>query len=373
MKSKEHLPLILSIAAFLVVGLLVIKPNSEEVAPPYASSSAAPDGVKGLFTLFDESDIQVGAWTKPWTQLPDRGNQTLIVIEPRDIVDEEIEQIEDWVALGNELLVFVDEPNDWEMFSSTDGWDHGDAVQDIVGMSGLETMGLGEVSTDDRLEYREDLERILIDDNGILAGRMEIGEGGISLFLLPDWLRNDTILENDHFELLWPHLKREDGLVWFNDYHRGIQDKPGLLAAYPNWFLAVVLQLVIGALLWIWYKAVRFEPAYTPREWTVRRGDETLLAVGGWYERQKLTREAFEQQMTYVRSLLREQWGLRTDASDPQVLAAARRHWQQEDVERLADLLQSWQEAQKMSSYPATKFLTDSQKADFVIKKLQGE
>lgn len=376
--NGQRVGLAVSIVAFILIGLVIIKPDVP-VKPPYTSNSASPDGVKGIYTLLKEQGVSVKEWRKEWRFLPQAGHQAMVVIQPQELEEHEIIGIEDWVYAGNDVLLLDSEPWQWVDFeleeAMTESATASSSISIVDGNSDhAEGTGLtGDIDSEFRLALSEEIEPLLMDELGIIAGRISLGEGSITVFLTPEWMRNDQILEHSHFELLRPYLPVQSNAIWFDDYHQGIKEKPGLLAVYPPWLLAILLQIAIGTLLWLWFKAVRFGPAYTPRAWTVRRGDETLLAAAGWYERRKLTRDAIMHQSQYVRSLMREHWGVPLEANDPQVLAAAKLHFSKEDVTRLASLLQSWKEAEIAIVYPMKQFVKDSKQAVTIIQKLEKE
>ncbi|MCL6459258.1 MAG: DUF4350 domain-containing protein [Gorillibacterium sp.] len=372
--SKPHFILGFCIIAFFIFGLVLLKPDVPD-QPPYLSSSAEPAGVKALFTLMQEKGTPIKAWKQPWRSLPNSSGQTLVLIEPRRIGLDEQGEIMDWVSQGNEVMLFASNPAEWELFQLEDSGRPNtvsaiSAQQKLIPTNAKLT---GEVSTAYRLLQEADMEPLLQDTFGLIAARIPVEAGSVTIFLTPEWLRNDTILRESHFAMIWPYLSEQPAALWFDEYHHGFVDKPGVLAAYPVWLLAVLLQVVIGVLLWLWWKAVRFGPAYTPRAWTVRRGDETLIAAAGWYENRQLAHEALEHQTRYVRGLLRERWGVLLDANDQQVLAVARLHWSKEHTNALAALLQSWRQVQQSPTCSKKRFLETSRKADVIIQKLEGE
>ncbi len=372
-RNGQLFGLALGIAAFVVIGLALSSPDAP-AQPPYASSSAGPAGVKGLYALLKEQDVPVKAWKQSWKSLPQTGGQALIVVEPHDVGAAEMAAIKEWAAAGNDVLLLEDDPWQWEEhfpLKAAEAGTEPEAIEAAEAESGGPLTGI--VASAYRLESGGSLEPLLTDRQGIVAGRVSSGGGSVTVLLAPEWARNDRILDHSHFELIWPLLPLEADAVWFDDYHHGLRQAPGMLAAYPDWLLAVLLQLAVGAALWLWLQAVRFGPAYTPRSWTVRRGDETLLAAAGWYERRKLTREAAAHQEAYIRSLLRQRWGVPPQASEQQVLAAAKRRWNGADAERLAGLLGQLREAGSLPEYPVKRFVKDSRQADGIIRKLEKE
>ncbi|MDO3679933.1 DUF4350 domain-containing protein [Paenibacillus ehimensis] len=374
-RNKLQIALAVSIVAFLLFGYVLVKPDLPD-HPPYLSTSADLDGTKAVFTLLKEQGAPVKAWKQPWRSLPSGGRHKLIVIQPYSLAAKEWEEIRTWVSGGNELVLFHDAPEPLDAFPLTKTGQAGSAAVAITDLTQQSGTGLsGKVASAYRLKEATGIKPLLKDERGIIAGRAAVGQGSITLLLVPEWMRNDRILEHSHFELVRPYIQTspETAALWFDEYHHGLYEKPGLLAVYPGWLVAVLLQLTLGALLWLWLKGVRFGPAYTPRAWTVRRGDETLLAAAGWYERRGLAREALAHQARYIRGLMRERWGVRLDATVTQALAAAKPHLSKEELERLAAVMRSWQAAEEAASYSPKQFEKDSRMADSVIRRLERE
>ncbi len=370
---KRQLALLLSVLAFLILGYLLVKPGLPDY-PAYLSGSPAANGTKGLYVLLKERGEPVKAWRKPWSSLPETQGHSLVVIQPLSLTDKDRENALRWVERGNDLLLFHSSPPEWTPFAYSKLEKVNTEAVPITDLLQPEApTRTGSIAASVRIQEASGVEPLLRDEEGVVAARSQHGQGTVTLVLMPQWTRNDTVLANAHFELLWPYLPQDRQAVWFDDYHHGVQDKPGLLAIYPAWLLAVIAQAAAAAALWLWLKAVRFGPAYTPRSWTVRRGDETLLAAAGWYDRRGLAREALSHQEAYVRSLLREKWGVRTDATDGQILAAARLHGDKADAEWLAGLLASFRKARESSVYTSKQLEQDSRAADELIRKLEGK
>jgi hypothetical protein len=170
---------------------------------------------------------------------------------------------------------------------------------------------------------------------------MAMGAGHLTMVLTPEWLTNERILAHSHFELVWPLFAHPWSTVWLDETHHGYGTTPGLPAVYPAWIKLAALQLGLALLAWLWLRGKRFGPVYTPRAWTVRRGDETLLAVAGWYERLGFSREALSHQQLHLRQLLFERWGLSPSATAQQAANAARGRWPEAQAARLARLLEA--------------------------------
>ncbi|WP_281886440.1 DUF4350 domain-containing protein [Paenibacillus sp. YYML68] len=392
--NRRLVALMLSVAAFLVLGYVFVKPKLQDY-PPYLSSSADRDGTKAVYTLLEEKGAAVQAWERPWSQLPKGTGQTLVVVQPYEVAEREWSELQSWLKQGNELLLLHGAPTSFPPFvteelkrdreteSSPQRVDVDRLLSSETGPFMVQVTDLNRpgdksftavIASNYRLKPVEGMNPLLQDDKGILAARFVVGSGGMTLFVVPEWLKNENVLQHAHYELLAPYLPQERSAIWFDEYHHGIQQKPGLLAVYPNWLLAVMVQLTIGLLLWLWLRAVRFGPAYTPRSWTVRRGDETLQAAASWYERRGLALDALAHQERFIRSLLRARWGVRHDATDAQLLHTAKQQLEPRQVEQLAELLRRYNEAQAGSGrYTAKQLLEDSRRADGLIHTLEKE
>lgn len=376
LNKRERAGIVVIVILFVIAAFFFIRPESPKY-PPFVSMSPAPAGVKGLYVLMEESGINVKSWRRSWSTLPDANGHALIVIEPGQVAQEERERLLAWIERGNDVIWLEQHPEGW-----TEALDHRallseTAKADISRISRVEDVTRSDsrqyeavIHSPFRIADEAGFEPLLRDEYGTIAARLTIGEGTLSLFVVPRWMQNETILEHHHFELLWPHLKQPWDAVWFDDYHHGYRDAGGFINVYPDWMLALFIQLVLAVLLWLYAGAIRFGPAYTPREWKVRRGDETMLAAASWYERKKLTKDAIGWQRQFVRELIRERWGVGPEASEQQVLAAARANADKKTVEQLAQLLQRWENIDQLHSYPPKMFFEDSRLADEIIRNL---
>ncbi|TXK80993.1 hypothetical protein [Paenibacillus sp. N3.4] len=198
----------------------------------------------------------------------------------------------------------------------------------------------GEVDTGYRIKPGDQGQVLFQDERGVLASRYLEGTGSITVVLTPNWMLNGTIDKESHFELIWPLFAKSWDAVWVDETHHGLVKKPGLLAIYPVWLVFASVQLGLALLLWLWLRGKRFGPVYTPRAWTVRRGDEGLQAVAAWYERLGYREEALAHQQQLLRQLLQQRWGLSPSASVAQAAEAARSRWPEAQAAQLARLLE---------------------------------
>ena len=315
-RNKHAIGLIVCVMLFIGLGLAIVRPQPERMAP-YVSFSADVDGTKGVMTLLQEKQAPVKAWKRSWSGLPAGKGQALLVVEPGAPLDGEWAKLLGWVAQGNELLLFSRDPGAGEVFRT----ERSDALSGnaaVMRQEGIETVErLAEIRTKQRIVLEDGDVELLRDSSGVIAARRAYGEGAVVAAVAPEWLTNENVLKHDHFEFVWPWLVGDGSrtVLWVDEYHHGYEDTAGFLAAYPAWLVAVCAGLAVSLLLWLWQRGKRFGPAYTPRAWTVRRGDETLRAVAAWYERGRFQSEALAHQARALRRLLLARWGLPLDAS----------------------------------------------------------
>ncbi|MEJ8544435.1 DUF4350 domain-containing protein [Brevibacillus borstelensis] len=370
---KSRLVLGAAILLFLLAGIMLLKPSSQSYSA-YVSFSPNPNGIKAVIELLGQKREAIKEWKKPTGFLPEGTSQAMLLVEPYSLQEEEQEELLQWVEKGNDLFVFQRKP---------EGWEDADLSASLVGQyrsekqkvdsSLLASPGFGQAETEWRLDPSDEMEPLLSDEKGILAGRRQVGEGTVSLFLVPEWLTNGRIMELNHFELIWPYLQGDWSVVWIDEYHHGYQQRPGILAIYPDWLIVSLAQLAIALLFFIWRQGKRFGPVYTLREWTVRRGDETLLAISSWYERRRLSSDALQIREAYLRQLLADRWGLHKGTTDYEIVRTAESHWTAQEAGKLSHALALLEGAKQDRHYTTKRLVADSRLLDDVTKRLEKE
>jgi hypothetical protein len=365
--------LCVAVLLLISVGWMVGKPSAAQY-PPFYTGSAHPNGTKAVATLLEEKGKSVKEWRQPLRFLPTHKGQALVVIEPNQMTTGEQEDILSWVDSGNDLILFEEWPADWEGLPfQTDYADEENSIaRNIMGPL-LGEGHSGEAQTMVRLREAPGMEVLLYDDQGILAGKTQVGSGTVTLFLVPEWMTNGQISRHSHFESIWPYLQEDWSVIWMDEYHHGLQQKPGLLAIYPGWLIAGCAQLALALLLWLWWRGKRFGPIYTLREWTVRRGDETLLAVSRWYERKQLARDALHHRENYIRQLMHDRWGLHRRADRMEIIRLARTKWNEAETGKLTQALDRLEQAKSGARYTQKQLLADSLLLDEITNRLEKE
>jgi len=361
--------LVVALLLLLLIGAFVVKPEAPAY-PPYVASSAQADGSKAVVLLMQEKGMRVREWWQPMKFLPPQEGQVLVSLQPRGVIERE--ELLDWVAAGNDLILFDEEPQDWEEASFTVRTIEKGMVQRKIHGPHLVADATGTARTTARLKEDPDMETLISDEAGILGGRTQVGDGTITLFLVPEWMTNGQIAKQAHFEAIWPFLQEKWSVVWMDEYHHGYREQPGIFALYPGWLIAGFAQLGLLLLFVVWWRGKRFGPIYTLREWTVRRGDETLLAVASWYERRRLAVDALRHREAYLRQMLYERWGIPQRAELHEIVSMARSKWSIEESEQMDRVLQRLEQA-KTGKYTPKQLLADSLLLDEIIKRLEKE
>ncbi|MGG1661519.1 DUF4350 domain-containing protein [Brevibacillus sp. NRS-1366] len=365
--------IVIAILFLLVLGWFILRPSSMHY-PPYLAASAQPDGIKAVLLLLEEKGKSVKEWRQPMRFLPGQEGQALLAVEPNHMTIDEQEEIRNWVERGNHLILFEKSPIEWEELPFTTHFTEEKNSKERNMRGPLLGEGYsGRADSLVRLNEAQSMEALLYDDQGILAGRTSVGKGSITLFLVPEWMTNSQIERHSHFEAIWPYLLGDWPLIWVDEYHHGLQQKPGFFAIYPGWLIVICTQLAIVLLLWVWWRGKRFGPVYTLREWTVRRGDETLLAVSSWYEQRSLAQDAFLHREAYLRQLIHDRWGLHQRADRSELIRVAKTKWTDSEVSKLASLLERLEQAKSGERYTKKKLLVDSLLMDEMSKRLEKE
>lgn len=375
--------LAVAVVLFLAAGLFLVREKAPDQVP-YVSFSADLDGTKAAAEMIEGVAADVRQWRQPWTQLPEPvPGGVLAAIQPATggIDPKERDSVLQWVERGNHLLLFQQQPDEW---AGMNGERLEKTPDTAAGAFPVKRLRPGspavEVLADKpvtryRLQGAEPSEQLLTDDFGTLAASRIYGEGTITIVLTPEWLRNDTIDRHGHFELVWPILRGLSAgrTVWIDEYHHGITSKPGLFAVYPGWLLAVYAQLALAFLCWLWIRGKRFGPVHTPREWIVRRGDETLLAVSGWFRKRRLNGHLLREQELYVRQRLQDRYGIRAQAPISEWVETVRSRAGDRAASELQVILEELERVSGSDSVPDREFLQASGKIAEWIEKLDKE
>lgn len=281
-----------------------------QLYPNYVSDSPSPTGVKGLYTYLNKERK-----AKRWSHTPDllprgQANQLLMMVEPSIIPDEkQMKAYMDFVAAGNTILLLKNNPKGMFDFKTAPIADVDDenTVMKVVDQN--KKAYKAEIRSDFRLETRQGDIVLLHDQAGTVALKRNVGKGQLIVGVTPEWLTNGNILAKDHLPLVIS-LLNESGApsILFDEYLHGTEDASSTLTVYPKWFILLILQGIILAILWLWLQGKRFGPIFVPREDSVRFSDEGIRALSAWYLRGRRYHDSLLIQADYVKLLLQEHW-----------------------------------------------------------------
>lgn len=367
----------LGICLFIALGIFLMPQNPTQY-PEYVTESPSPSGVKAFYTLLEKNSAQVEQWKKPTQSLSFMASrQLMIMVAPSNPLNSrEIEQWKKWLAAGNQLWLLDRNPKGlFNLQTSLVSPENIPATNQalnpqttVQGFEDWEGTYQALLHTDARLIAESNDHVLLQDEHGILALSRAYGQGELMVLLAPEWLTNGLILEESHLELVLPFILRADPqVIWFNDFAHRNKNLPTVLGVYPVWFIVLLTQVLIGFLLWLWYKGKRFGSVLTPRESVVRFGDERIKAVASWYERGKFYQESLAIQDEFLRHTVQERWGISSTLQEPEFIDAT---LQRLPRDQQAQWLQTWQDLKdtytnKMSLQTylkCSKLLNDMQK-----------
>ncbi|MBS4199248.1 DUF4350 domain-containing protein [Bacillus sp. FJAT-49732] len=307
--KKTWIWLILLLIIFIFASFIMFsqKPKSY---PNYVSDSPSPTGVKALYTYLHQHYETVNRWTHAPTLLnKGAGNQLLIIVEPFFMpTTEEIDEYKEFMNTGNSILLFSKNPEGYfDLKSERLEENLSDKNIKIKDQNG--TTYKGKISSSIRLQTNKQDTVLLHDKEGVIAFKRAFGDGHLIISITPEWLTNGQVLSNDNVPLFLSLINEEKGdSILFDEYlHKG-ENASSIWTVYPNWFLILMLQILVLSVLWLWAKGKRFGPILVPREETVRFSDEGIKALAAWYSRGQRYHESLLIQADYIKQLLQERY-----------------------------------------------------------------
>ncbi|WP_339161350.1 DUF4350 domain-containing protein [Siminovitchia sp. FSL H7-0308] len=334
----------------------------------YDSESPSPTGLKAWYTYLKDEKNVVQRWRHSPEHLNvDSPNQTLIMVQPAFIPDgAEMDAYKQFMEAGNSIILWSMNPQG--MFGlSTEPID-GDGNGKVSDQNKKEHGAM--ISYRQRLIAAPDDQVLLNDEFGPIALKRQVGDGQLIVSLFPNWLENGQLMEEDHVSLVISLLNEAGGdKVLFDEYIHREKGSGEALILYPQWFLLMMFQLGIMAILWLWYRGKRFGPVLIPREESVRFSDESIRAIAAWYIRGQRYRDSLAIQADFLKQIFKERRGVPfqngwTDLT-PYFL---QRGWKKEEatvfLEGLADVLQK-------ESVSKQEYLLWSKKIDRVRKEVE--
>ncbi len=306
---------------FIILSYLFYTPNQKEY-PNFVSQSPSPTGVKAFYTYLDQEFDSVKRFHYSSEQLPMTDhNQLLIIIEPFIMPDsKEMQEYQAYMEAGNTILLISETPDDFfGLTTEPTSVNKLDEVETVVDQNGRELQAL--LTSPLRLITKEGDQILLHDEEGPLGLKRSYGNGQLYVVNSPKWLANKEILTADHVPIITSLLNDiAPSEILFDEYLHGSQSPLTTVNTYPKWFILFMIQAAFLTLLWLWNTGKRFGPIFIPREESVRFSDERLKALSSWYLKGKLYHDSLHTQAEYVRTLMKERWGISSTKDWPDIL-----------------------------------------------------
>ncbi|NLP52786.1 DUF4350 domain-containing protein [Bacillus sp. RO1] len=310
-KKKGWIWLGILLVLFAICSYFVLSQNPEEFSP-YDSESPSPTGLKAFYTYLENEIGMVNRWEQSPNLLPDKERrQVLLMVEPYFTPDTKtMESYIDFLEKGNTILLFKNNPKGFFDIRTT-------FVESMFPEQTIDDAGqtnfVGDIYSPVRIEPGGEDEILLSDQLGDVAVKRKYGDGTLIVALTPHWLTNQEILKKDHLPLLLSLIQEEglnnDTIILFDEYNHG-DIGTSSIDVYQDWFLLLLFQGMLVAILFLWKQGKRFGPILQPREETVRYSDESLRALAAWYLKGNAYQDSLSNQAEYVKYLLQERWGI---------------------------------------------------------------
>lgn len=278
--------------------------------PPYLAKSPSPTGIKGLYTYLEQNRSSIRKWSREPGLLPNSEEPILLVMaEPSSVPDqEEMAAYTKFLENGHTILLFKENPAPMFGIKTEQLAAEGDNAVNVADKDGM--MHSAAIYSPFRITEEPGDEILLSDELGAVAVKRAVGKGSLIAANSPSWLTNGMILEENHLELILALMDESASQdIFIDEFLHGQKSSSGA-GAYPQWFLIILVQGALLALLWVFYKGKRFGPVDWPREETVRFTDEKIAALSAWHIRGRRYQDSLRIQSEYTKELLQEKWGI---------------------------------------------------------------
>ncbi|GHH99069.1 DUF4350 domain-containing protein [Neobacillus kokaensis] len=314
---------------FSVISYFAFSPKPR-FFPSYVSDSPSPTGVKGFYTYLSK-ETKVQRWSYSPTLLPKgQEKQLMVMIEPLNVPEtKEMKEYMDFIKAGNTILLLKDNPkgmldiNTWPV-------DEGMSDDQLLKVYDQNNNAYkANIKSYIRLESQKGNDILLKDKAGIVAMKRAVGKGQLIVAVTPEWVMNGNILKHDHLPLVLRLINESDAqTILIDEYLHGAESHKSAWMVYPKWFVLLILQGIILAILWLWLQGKRFGPIFLPREATVRFSDEGIRALAAWYIRGRRYHDSLVIQADFVKLLLQERWQIPYSRDWKDLASFLERKWQ---------------------------------------------
>ncbi|KUP08295.1 hypothetical protein Q75_03060 [Bacillus coahuilensis p1.1.43] len=370
---KKWVGVSLLIAA-LVVGAYLSAAQKPKEYFPYDTDSPAPDGLKALYTYFNESEWKAQRWKfSPEELASEPLNHVLFIIEPLTVPSRsDMEDYKAFMSAGNTIILLQENPSG--MFETE--VENNSSIEEYSTVTNSQNEEFQSTNLSIiRLRAKDEHTILLEDDLGVLATHQQIGKGHLIISTFPRIITNEELTNRDHvsifFELLEAGRVNENSVLLFDEYARSSEMNASIDELYPKWFLVLMMQGVLVGVLWIWMKGKRFGAIVTEREEYVRFSNERLRALSLWYVRGKQYQAALKTQANFVRQLVQERWGLSTSKEWQDLIPSLQTKLAYKDKEELVQFVNGLTGVLSKEKVSKEEFMLWSGKLDRLRKEVE--
>ncbi|WP_113930656.1 DUF4350 domain-containing protein [Bacillus sp. P14.5] len=371
-KNKSKLILLAVILLVFAVLSYFIGSRAPKEYPNYLSESPSPTGTKAVFTYLENELGQVEEWTSSPNRLDkEEEGQLLIMVEPFFMPEsEETGQYREFMEAGNNILLFKTNPQGMFDIKTIAGGMGAQEITTLNDKQGEKRNAL--LPAPIRLDTEDEDEVLISDEAGPVALKRPVGEGSLIVATAPQWMTNDLILEEDHLPLVMSLINESSSeAVLFDEYIHGEENDSSIVTIYPQWFLLLMVQGVLLAILWLWYQGKRFGPVVQVREEYVRFSDERIKALAAWNLRGKRFTDSLNIQADYVKLLLQEKWGIAYSRDWVDSTERMARKWASADEKEITSFAAGLSAALKKETLSKQEYLLWSKKLDRLRKEVE--
>lgn len=286
---KKALVYVLIAALLLTAGLFVYSGKFTTQYPDYSSYNTRPKGVKALYLLTQKMGYHVEQYKKTAKYLPD--SAVLIAVKP-DINSfndtQERKSLQNWITRGNTLMIIDD-------------------------FSNLGKYNLNRFRVTDAMNYED------------VANVYSIGKGTLIFMNNPDSYTNNGLKEIEPGVVFINMLDTaKSKRVLFDEYYHGmIENNLTLWDLLGQTGRLIVIQLLLGLLLFMFIKARRFGKPVIVFETIKRKENENLYALSNLYMRAGANSSVLEAYLSDFKKELSRFLGFNAVQEDKDLIYAA--------------------------------------------------
>lgn len=234
----------LSLVLILLTVLAVVSQTQDFEQPPLSAESNQPDGARALRLWLEELGYQVDAEPQVGFQVPEKASVALLLHPLVVATEQELNQLEEWVRGGGVLIVAGASPATLfvaQHFGFTVGFLPG-ISEELVAQSPVlasppqEDVARGEFRLGLQSE-EDDYYVLLAEENSPIAVTTEIGEGLVIISTSAYPFSNAGLKETGNSQLALNLISAggQPALIWFDEWHHGLQAGPPAVAGPVDW------------------------------------------------------------------------------------------------------------------------------------------